>query len=87
MLGLNQRKLQKLKTNPKLFFKDAIEKKLLHLNSTYNKYLPKKHKGFTQYTIISAVITPPTFLSSKYKSLGHLSQILEPFSCKISFNK
>ncbi|EIA94048.1 hypothetical protein cco77_08881, partial [Campylobacter coli LMG 23341] len=48
MLGLNQRKLQKLKTNPKLFFKDAIEKKLLHLNSTYNKYLPKKHKGFTQ---------------------------------------
>ncbi|MFH5317117.1 hypothetical protein, partial [Campylobacter coli] len=54
MLGLNQRKLQKLKTNPKLFFKDAIEKKLLHLNSTYNKYLPKKHKGFTQYTIISA---------------------------------
>ncbi len=26
MLGLNQRKLQKLKTNPKLFFKDAIEK-------------------------------------------------------------
>lgn len=27
MLGLNQRKLQKLKTNPKLFFKDAIKKK------------------------------------------------------------
>ncbi|AHK77372.1 CDP-glycerol glycerophosphotransferase family protein [Campylobacter coli] len=69
MLGLNQRKLQKLKTNPKLFFKDAIEKKLLHLNSTYNKYLPKKHKGFTQYTIISAVYNVEKYLDDYFKSI------------------
>ncbi|EAJ1830395.1 glycosyltransferase family 2 protein, partial [Campylobacter coli] len=69
MLGLNQRKLQKLKTNPKLFFKDAIEKKLLHLNSTYNKYLPKKHKGFTQYTIISAVYNVEKYLDDYFNSI------------------
>ncbi|ELZ6623726.1 CDP-glycerol glycerophosphotransferase family protein [Campylobacter coli] len=69
MLGLNQRKLQKLKTNPKLFFKDAIEKKLLHLNSTYNKYLPKKHKGFTQYAIISAVYNVEKYLDDYFKSI------------------
>ncbi|EAK3685816.1 glycosyltransferase [Campylobacter coli] len=69
MLGLNQRKLQKLKTNPKLFFKDAIEKKILHLNSTYNKYLPKKHKGFTQYTIISAVYNVEKYLDDYFKSI------------------
>ncbi|ELE4955031.1 CDP-glycerol glycerophosphotransferase family protein [Campylobacter coli] len=69
MLGLNQRKLQKLKTNPKLFFKDAIEKKLLHLNSTYNKYLPKKHKGFAQYTIISAVYNVEKYLDDYFKSI------------------
>ncbi|EDO7125010.1 glycosyltransferase [Campylobacter coli] len=69
MLGLNQRKLQKLKTNPKLFFKDAIEKKLLHLNSIYNKYLPKKHKGFTQYTIISAVYNVEKYLDDYFNSI------------------
>ncbi|EEP3611407.1 glycosyltransferase [Campylobacter coli] len=69
MLGLNQRKLQKLKTNPKLFFKDAIEKKLLHLNSTYNKYLPKKHKGFTQYIIISAVYNVEKYLDDYFNSI------------------
>ncbi|EHM2022296.1 glycosyltransferase, partial [Campylobacter coli] len=69
MLGLNQRKLQKLKTNPKLFFKDAIEKKLLHLNSTYNKYLPKKHKGFAQYTIISAVYNVEKYLDDYFNSI------------------
>ncbi|EED2368247.1 glycosyltransferase [Campylobacter coli] len=69
MLGLNQKKLQKLKTNPKLFFKDAIEKKLLHLNSTYNKYLPKKHKGFTQYTIISAVYNVEKYLDDYFNSI------------------
>ena len=36
---------------------------------------------------ILALITPPAFLSSKYRSLGHLSQILEPFSCKTSLSK
>ncbi|EAJ8453852.1 glycosyltransferase [Campylobacter coli] len=66
---LNSKKLRKLRTNPKLFFKDAIEKKLLHLNSTYNKYLPKKHKGSTQYTIISAVYNVEKYLDDYFKSI------------------
>ncbi|EAC1840720.1 glycosyltransferase [Campylobacter lari] len=66
---LNSKKLRKLRTNPKLFFKDAIEKKLLHLNSTYNKYLPKKHKGFTQYTIISAVYNVEKYLDDYFNSI------------------
>ncbi|EAH7288582.1 glycosyltransferase family 2 protein, partial [Campylobacter coli] len=66
---LNSKKLRKLRTNPKLFFKDAIEKKLLHLNSTYNKYLPKKHKGFTQYAIISAVYNVEKYLDDYFKSI------------------
>ncbi|HEG8499485.1 TPA: CDP-glycerol glycerophosphotransferase family protein [Campylobacter coli] len=69
MLGLNQRKLQKLKTNPKLFFKDAIEKKVFWLSGVYNKYLPKKHKGFTQYTIISAVYNVEKYLDDYFKSI------------------
>ncbi|EAJ5335423.1 glycosyltransferase [Campylobacter coli] len=66
---LNSKKLRKLRTNPKLFFKDAIEKKLLHLNSTYNKYLPKKHKGFAQYTIISAVYNVEKYLDDYFNSI------------------
>ncbi len=69
MLGLNQRKLQKLKTNPKLFFKDAIEKKVFWLSGVYNKYLPKKHKGFTQYAIISAVYNVEKYLDDYFKSI------------------
>ncbi|EAJ9515787.1 glycosyltransferase [Campylobacter coli] len=69
MLGLNQRKLQKLKTNPKLFFKDAIEKKVFQLSNVYSKYLPKKHKGFTQYTIISAVYNVEKYLDDYFNSI------------------
>ncbi|ELI4637798.1 CDP-glycerol glycerophosphotransferase family protein [Campylobacter coli] len=69
MLGLNQRKLQKLKTNPKLFFKDAIEKKVFWLSKVYKKYLPKKYKGFTQYTIISAVYNVEKYLDDYFNSI------------------
>ncbi|HEH5382447.1 TPA: CDP-glycerol glycerophosphotransferase family protein, partial [Campylobacter coli] len=69
MLGLNQRKLQKLKTNPKLFFKDAIEKKSIWINSIYKKYLPKKYKAFTQYTIISAVYNTEKYLDDYFNSI------------------
>ncbi|HEB9430803.1 TPA: CDP-glycerol glycerophosphotransferase family protein [Campylobacter coli] len=69
MLGLNQVKLQKLKKNPKLFFQDAVEKRLLHLSCIYGKYLPKKHKAFTQYTIISAVYNVEKYLDDYFKSI------------------
>ncbi|EAL4982283.1 glycosyltransferase [Campylobacter coli] len=66
---LNSKKLRKLRTNPKLFFKDAIEKKSLWLNNTYKKYLPKKYKGFSQYVIISAVYNVEKYLDDYFKSI------------------
>ncbi|EPV5183300.1 CDP-glycerol:glycerophosphate glycerophosphotransferase [Campylobacter coli] len=66
---LNSKKLRKLRTNPKLFFKDAIEKKSFWLNSTYKQYLPKKHKAFTQYTIISAVYNVEKYLEDYFNSI------------------
>ncbi|MFG5123826.1 CDP-glycerol glycerophosphotransferase family protein [Campylobacter lari] len=66
---LNSKKLRKLRTNPKLFFKDAIEKKVFWLSKVYKKYLPKKHKGFTQYTIISAVYNVEKYLDDYFNSI------------------
>ncbi len=66
---LNSKKLRKLRTNPKLFFKDAIEKKSFWLNNTYKQYLPKKYKAFTQYTIISAVYNVEKYLEDYFKSI------------------
>ncbi|EOH7341717.1 CDP-glycerol:glycerophosphate glycerophosphotransferase [Campylobacter coli] len=66
---LNSKKLRKLRTNPKLFFKDAIEKKSFWLNSTYKQYLPKKYKAFTQYTIISAVYNVEKYLEDYFNSI------------------
>ncbi|EAK0194344.1 glycosyltransferase family 2 protein, partial [Campylobacter lari] len=66
---LNSKKLRKLRTNPKLFFKDAIEKKVFWLSGVYNKYLPKKYKGFTQYTIISSVYNVEKYLDDYFNSI------------------
>ncbi|EAL5903553.1 capsular biosynthesis protein [Campylobacter lari] len=66
---LNSKKLRKLRANPKLFFKDAIEKKVFWLSGVYNKYLPKKHKGFTQYTIVSAVYNVEKYLDDYFNSI------------------
>ncbi len=66
---LNFKKLRKLRTNPKLFFKDAIEKKVFWLSKVYKKYLPKKHKGFAQYTIISAVYNVEKYLDDYFNSI------------------
>ncbi|EAI7253431.1 glycosyltransferase [Campylobacter lari] len=68
-MTLNSKKLRKLRTNPKLFFKDAIEKKVFWLSDIYNKYLPKKYKGFTQYTIISAVYNVEKYLDDYFNSI------------------
>ncbi|EAJ5695721.1 glycosyltransferase, partial [Campylobacter lari] len=65
----NSKKLRKLRTNPKLFFKDAIEKKVFWLSGVYNKYLPKKYKGFTQYTIISSVYNVEKYLDDYFNSI------------------
>ncbi|MCW0254459.1 CDP-glycerol:glycerophosphate glycerophosphotransferase [Campylobacter lari] len=50
------KKIKKLFKNPKLFFKDAIEKR-------------RKHKGFTQYTIISAVYNVEKYLDDYFNSI------------------
>ncbi|MCV3448502.1 CDP-glycerol:glycerophosphate glycerophosphotransferase, partial [Campylobacter lari] len=63
------KKTKKLFKDPKLFFKDAIEKKVFWLSCIYNKYLPKKHKGFTQYTIISAVYNVEKYLDDYFNSI------------------
>ncbi|RTJ70572.1 CDP-glycerol glycerophosphotransferase family protein [Campylobacter jejuni] len=63
------KKTKKLFKDPKLFFKDAIEKKVFWLSGVYNKYLPKKHKGFTQYTIISAVYNVEKYLDDYFDSI------------------
>ncbi|HEH5157373.1 TPA: CDP-glycerol glycerophosphotransferase family protein [Campylobacter coli] len=65
----NSKRLRKFRTNPRLFFKDAMEKRLLCLSSMYGKYLPKKHKAFTQYTIISAVYNVEKYLDDYFKSI------------------
>ncbi|EAI7266547.1 CDP-glycerol glycerophosphotransferase family protein [Campylobacter coli] len=69
MLSLSQRKFEKLKRNPKLFFKDAISKKIFRLNNIFRKYFPKKHKAFTQYTIISAVYNVEKYLDDYFNSI------------------
>ncbi|EPE3558454.1 glycosyltransferase, partial [Campylobacter jejuni] len=66
---LNYKKLRKLKTNPKLFFKDSIEKKFFWLNNVYKKYLPKKYKGFAQYAIISSVYNVEEYLDDYFNSI------------------
>ncbi|VEJ05717.1 Beta-1,3-glucosyltransferase [Campylobacter lari] len=50
------KKVKKMFKNPKLFFKDAIEKR-------------KKYKGFTQYTIISAVYNTEKYLDDYFNSI------------------
>ncbi|EOH1934176.1 CDP-glycerol:glycerophosphate glycerophosphotransferase [Campylobacter jejuni] len=42
---------------------------MLHLSSIYGKYLPKKHKAFTQYTIISAVYNVEKYLDDYFQSI------------------
>ncbi|WP_072237190.1 CDP-glycerol glycerophosphotransferase family protein, partial [Campylobacter coli] len=50
------KKAKKLFKTPKLFFKDAIEKR-------------KKYKGFSQYVIISAVYNVEKYLDNYFKSI------------------
>ncbi|EOI1874993.1 glycosyltransferase family 2 protein [Campylobacter coli] len=66
---LNSKKLRKLRINPKLFFKDAIQKKIFWLNNKYKKYFPKKYKAFSQYTIISAVYNVEKYLEDYFNSI------------------
>ena len=66
---LNSKKLRKLRINPKLFFKDAIEKRFFALDSVYKRYLPKKYKAFSKYTIISAVYNVEKYLDDYFNSI------------------
>ncbi|CAM4058148.1 glycosyltransferase [Campylobacter armoricus] len=65
----NSRKLKKFKANPRLFFKDAIKKKIFYLGSMYKKYLPKKYKAFARYTIVSAVYNVEKYLDDFFNSI------------------
>ncbi|MBF7067582.1 glycosyltransferase family 2 protein, partial [Campylobacter volucris] len=63
------RKTKKLFKNPKLFFKDAIEKRFFALDSAYKRYLPKKYKAYSKYTIISAVYNVEKYLDDYFNSI------------------
>ncbi|HFU4820775.1 TPA: bifunctional glycosyltransferase family 2 protein/CDP-glycerol:glycerophosphate glycerophosphotransferase [Campylobacter lari] len=63
------KKIKKLFNNPKLFFKDAIEKRFFALDNVYKRYLPKKYKAYSKYTIISAVYNVEKYLDDYFNSI------------------
>lgn len=60
-----QRKLNKLKRDPKLFISDMFDK---HINR-FKKQLPIKYKGYNQYTVVSAVYNVARYLDDYFLSL------------------
>ncbi|WP_376798272.1 hypothetical protein, partial [Campylobacter jejuni] len=62
MLGLNQRKLDKFKRDPYLFFKDIFRNKYRVLNRVLNKFKPKKYKAYNKYAIVSAIYNVEKYL-------------------------
>ncbi|WP_214283802.1 hypothetical protein, partial [Campylobacter jejuni] len=64
----NYKKIRKLKNNPRLFFKDAVEKNMFKLSCIYKKLFPKKYNSFAQYTIISAVYNVEKYLEDYFNS-------------------
>lgn len=69
MSFLNPRKLRKLRNDPKLFFQDAFEKRLIPLGNALKKYKPKKREGYSKYVIVSAVYNVEKYLDDYFKSI------------------
>ncbi|MFY4726803.1 hypothetical protein ACOTVF_06255, partial [Campylobacter jejuni] len=69
MLGLNQRKLDKLKRDPCLFFKDIFRNKYRVLNRVLNNFKPKKYQAYNKYAIVSAVYNVEKYLDDFFKSI------------------
>lgn len=75
MIRLNKKKIDKLKNNPKLFFKDFLIKKIFFLIKIYKKYLFKRYNGYSKYIVISAVYNVDKYLDDYFKSI--ISQRLD----------
>lgn len=63
------RKVRKLANNPELFVKDTIAKK----KKQARKYLPIKHDGNFNYTVVSAVYNVEKYLDEYFESLVNQS--------------
>ena len=59
------KKFRKLLRDPKLFFRDMYNKR----STQIKKYLPIKHNGAQQYTVISAVYNVEKYLNDYFSSL------------------
>lgn len=55
-------KFNKLKKDPKLFFKDMFYKKSVVIKNKLKKLVPKKYNGYAKYAIISAVYNVEKYL-------------------------
>ncbi|EAK5229609.1 glycosyltransferase [Campylobacter jejuni] len=63
------KKLFKLKSNPKLFFKDFFLNRIRDLKNILKKITPKKFYGFSNYAIVSAVYNVEKYLDDYFKSI------------------
>lgn len=63
------RKVRKLANNPELFVKDVVDKR----TEQARKYIPIKHKGNFQYTVVSAVYNVGKYLDEYFDSLVNQS--------------
>ncbi|MDY5616853.1 MAG: CDP-glycerol glycerophosphotransferase family protein, partial [Helicobacter sp.] len=66
---ITAKKLEKLIRDPKLFFQDAFEKRLIPLGNALKKYKLKKYKGYSKYVIVSAVYNVEKYLDDYFKSI------------------
>lgn len=66
---ITAKKLEKLIRDPRLFFQDAFEKRLIPLGNALKKYKPKKREGYSKYVIVSAVYNVEKYLDDYFKSI------------------
>ena len=66
---LSPKKLRKLQNNPKAFFKDALDKRIIPIENQLKSLKPKKKHGFAEYYIISAVYNVEKYLDDYFSSI------------------
>lgn len=66
---LKPKKLRKLQNNPKAFFKDALNKRIVPIQNQLKSLKPKKNHGFAEYYIISAVYNVEKYLDDYFNSI------------------
>uniref|UniRef100_UPI00112FA9ED glycosyltransferase family A protein n=1 Tax=Campylobacter devanensis TaxID=3161138 RepID=UPI00112FA9ED len=64
-----QKKINKLKREPKLFFKDMFLKRYIPLKNKVKSVTPKKKYGYCKYAIVSAIYNVEKYLDDYFKSI------------------